>query len=315
MTNKDLLLQSKNFSSLQSKKLIPFSGKISTYDRNDFFNHWEKIDKNLGERWDKVVKYSPHKELKKPTLTDQYFVEAIIKLLSKWIPNKKGTQVLKFDLYNEATMTATLAEWFLSRGYEYFGVDISKEVVKLARKNFRGKVKSSHFKYGDIRKLPFKNNTFDVVFSFGTIEHIRENFKAVCEAYRVLKPGGIFITGINNKLDLWLSYLVNESTSGIFKHITSYEPSYFPWEQRTWLKDAGFEQVKTTGMIMFPHFIRYCDLFIEWKQVNGSIRFMWDNLVIKTLVKLATFLDGIDTIRLLGMHTTSYGIKPKPTKK
>ena len=108
-------------------------------------------------------------------------------------------KVLKYDLYNEATMTATLADWFLSRGYDYYGVDISKEVVKLARKNFRGRVDSRHFKYGDIRKLPFKDNTFDIVFSFGTIEHIRENFKSVCEAYRVLKPGGLFITGINNK--------------------------------------------------------------------------------------------------------------------
>jgi len=292
-----------------------FSGKISTYDKNDFFNNWKNINKNLGDRWDAVVKYSPHKDLKKPTLTDNYFVDAIVRLLSVWLPKKKNLKVLKYDLYNEATMTATLADWFLSRGYDYYGVDISKEVVKLARKNFRGRVDSRHFKYGDIRKLPFKDNTFDIVFSFGTIEHIRENFKSVCEAYRVLKPGGLFITGINNKLDLWFSYFVNESTNGIFKHITSYEPSYFPWEQRRWLKDAGFEKIKTTGMIMFPHLIRYMDLFIEWKQMNGSIKFVWNNLVIRSLIKVATFLDGLDTIRLLGMHTTSYGIKPKVKRK
>jgi len=66
-----------------------FSGKISTYDKNDFFNNWKNINKNLGDRWDAVVKYSPHKDLKKPTLTDNYFVDAIVRLLSVWLPKKK----------------------------------------------------------------------------------------------------------------------------------------------------------------------------------------------------------------------------------
>ncbi len=283
--------------------------RISTYDKNDFLNNWEKINKNLAERWDEVVKFSPHKELKKPTLTDLYFVSAITKLLSSWLPNKKGLKVLKLDLYNEATMTATLADWFLKKGYDYYGVDISKEVVKLARKNFLGRVKANSFKVGDIRRLPFKKNAFDVVFSFGTIEHIRENQQAVNEAYRVLKPRGIFVSGVNNKLDMWLSYFVNEFFNRKFKHITSYEPSYFPWEQRGWLKEAGFRKVKTSGMITFPHLIRYADLFIEWKQINGGKRFIWDNLLIKPFIGVSKILDNIDLIRIFGMHTTSYGIK------
>lgn len=283
--------------------------KISTYDKNDFFNNWEKVNKNLGKRWDEVVKFSPHKDLKKPTLTDLYFVSAITKLLDLWIPNKKRLKILKLDLYNEATMTATLADWFLNRKCDYYGVDISKEVIKLARKNFKGRVQSSHFKIGDIRNLPFKKNTFDVVFSFGTIEHIRENQLAVNEAYRVLKNGGIFITGVNNKLDMWLSYFVNEFFNRKFKHITSYEPSYFPWEQRNWLKKAGFKKVKTSGMITFPHLIRYADLYVEWKKVGGLLRVIWDNVLIKSLIKLAKNLDNIGFIRIFGMHTTSYGIK------
>lgn len=288
--------------------------KIATYDKNDFFNNWEKINKDLGRRWDEVVKHSPHKELKKATLTDLYFVEAITKLLAKWMKKKKGCKLLKFDLYNEATMTSYLADWFLARGYDYFGVDISKEVVKLAKRNFTNRVNKNHFLVGDIRKLPFKDNAFDIVFSFGTIEHIRENEQAVKEAFRVLKPGGLFVTGVNNKLDMWFSYFVNEATNRLFKNITSYEPSYFPWDQKRWLREAGFENIKITGMITFPHLIRYIDLFIEWKKVNGILRSSWDNIVIRPLIKMANYLDSKDFIRRFGMHTTALGIKPKRVK-
>lgn len=289
--------------------------KISTYDKNDFYHHWDEVNRTLAKRWDQVVKYSPHKELKEPALTDKYFVLAIIKILSKIIPPKRGLKVLKYDLYNEATMTATLAAWFLEKGYDYYGVDISKVVVSLARKNFAERLDMNHFKVGDIRNLPFPDKSFDVVFSFGTIEHIRENELSVKEAYRVLTPGGIFISGVNNKLDLWLSYLVNESTNRLFKHITSYEASFFPWEQRKWLIDAGFEKITTTGMIMFPHLLRYADLFLAWKQIPSPLKFIWDNVIIRTSIKFAMLLDNINAIRLFGMHTTSYGYKPKFKKK
>ncbi|MDP3973580.1 MAG: methyltransferase domain-containing protein [Candidatus Daviesbacteria bacterium] len=289
---------------------IRLSPGLSTYDKNDFYHNWEKINKDLDKRWDAVVKNSPHKELKKATLTDLYFVKIITKHLRKWVPNEKGLKVLKLDLYNEATMTATLADWFIQRKYEYFGVDLSKEVVKLARRNFSKKLNVKNFKVGDIRKLPFKSNTFDIVFSFGTIEHIRENQQAVNEAFRVLKPGGIFITGVNNKLDMWGSYFVNELTNKLFKHITSYEPSYFPWEQRKWLKQAGFTNIKTTGMILFPHILRYTDLFIEWKNINGMAKFAWDKLIIIPMIKLAEQMENVKVLRLFGMHTTSLGLKP-----
>lgn len=40
-------------------------------------------------------------------------------------------------------------------------------------------------------ELPFKDNSFDVVFSFSVLEHIKNPFAAASEIYRVLKPSGI----------------------------------------------------------------------------------------------------------------------------
>lgn len=46
---------------------------------------------------------------------------------------------------------------------------------------------------GDVMKMPFADASFDCVFCFETIEHVKNPFIAVSEIRRVLKPGGIFI--------------------------------------------------------------------------------------------------------------------------
>jgi len=46
---------------------------------------------------------------------------------------------------------------------------------------------------GDAQALPLKNDSFDIVFSTQVIEHVPEPKILVAEAFRVLKPGGIFV--------------------------------------------------------------------------------------------------------------------------
>lgn len=47
---------------------------------------------------------------------------------------------------------------------------------------------------GDAHHLPFRSNSFDVVVSLNTFEHLRDPQRAAAEIYRVLRPGGeVFI--------------------------------------------------------------------------------------------------------------------------
>ncbi len=45
-------------------------------------------------------------------------------------------------------------------------------------------------------KLPFKSNSFDAVFSFAVLEHVRNPFECAKEIIRVLKPGGIIYVAV-----------------------------------------------------------------------------------------------------------------------
>ena len=48
----------------------------------------------------------------------------------------------------------------------------------------------------DICKLPFKENTYDLILCNHVLEHIRDDRKAMSELYRVLKKGGTLIAQV-----------------------------------------------------------------------------------------------------------------------
>lgn len=79
------------------------------------------------------------------------------------------------------------------------GMDISEEAVLDARTNF-GK-DNTNFVIGSVEKLPFKDNSFDVVVSFETIEHVNGEIQDsfLKEIKRVLKNDGILIMSTPNK--------------------------------------------------------------------------------------------------------------------
>ena len=78
---------------------------------------------------------------------------------------------------------------FTSAGYEYVGVDLSEGMIGQAKKSFP----DLDFEVMNLLDLKIKDESFDGIWSFAAYLHIPKDSinRAMQEAYRVLKPGGI----------------------------------------------------------------------------------------------------------------------------
>jgi ubiquinone/menaquinone biosynthesis C-methylase UbiE len=84
------------------------------------------------------------------------------------------------------TVMMYLQKYFNIKGV---GIDISEHVIHELQSNLKNK--SLSFMVGDHRDLRnIPNDRFDIVLSFGVIEHFEEYGQALAEARRILRPGG-----------------------------------------------------------------------------------------------------------------------------
>lgn len=80
-------------------------------------------------------------------------------------------------------------EILTSKYNEKYGIDLSKDAIKLAKKNYP----RSNFRVANAEKIPFSDGMFDLVFSAFTIEHTVNPEKIIEEMLRVVSDGGLVI--------------------------------------------------------------------------------------------------------------------------
>ena len=87
-------------------------------------------------------------------------------------------------------LTTSLADW-LAPG-EVIGIDREPSQVEAARAWAAEKnIQNVHFEIGNIYEIPYPDSSFDAVFAFTVLEHLREPRRAMGEMRRVLKSGGV----------------------------------------------------------------------------------------------------------------------------
>jgi ubiquinone/menaquinone biosynthesis C-methylase UbiE len=118
----------------------------------------------------------------------------------------KGQQVLEIGL----GLGADHQQW-AEAGAVLHGVDLTKRSIEHTRRRFELLGLKSDLRNADAENLPFKDNTFDVVYSWGVLMCTPDTRQALREVYRVLKPGGMAKIMIYHKYSmvgymLWLRY-------------------------------------------------------------------------------------------------------------
>ncbi|MBL7999152.1 MAG: methyltransferase domain-containing protein [Candidatus Kapabacteria bacterium] len=88
-------------------------------------------------------------------------------------------------------------------GADANGIDLTNEGVDLVRRRLDVYgLKPESLQVADCENIPFPDNTFDCVYSWGVIHHTADTPKAMREIIRVCKPGGICKVMIYNRHSL-----------------------------------------------------------------------------------------------------------------
>jgi ubiquinone/menaquinone biosynthesis C-methylase UbiE len=91
---------------------------------------------------------------------------------------------------------------FARAGADVYGVDLSSRSVELAQRRFELYGMAGDIREADAEALPFRNATFDLVYSWGVIHHAPHPAQVVREISRILKPGGRICVMIYHKYSL-----------------------------------------------------------------------------------------------------------------
>lgn len=107
-------------------------------------------------------------------------------LLSKYIDynNLRGKIVLEIG-FGTGWITSELQK----KAKMVYGIELSNTSLKLSKYRFRN-CKNINLRIASSENIPFKDNYFDFVVSYGVLHHAQNDNKCYKEIYRVLKPGG-----------------------------------------------------------------------------------------------------------------------------
>lgn len=152
------------------------SGDSATFNRSwkkskeSFYTHWTR-----GEPKNQIqLAFRQHWTLFSELMKDKCF--------------NKGKRVLEVGCGR-----GSLSCYFADAGYDCTLLDLSPQAIDIARKIFEQNGLKANFAVGDANALPYKDGSFDVVFSIGLLEHFEDIEKPIKEQVRILDKGGIFI--------------------------------------------------------------------------------------------------------------------------
>lgn len=161
-------------------------------------------------------------------------------------------------------------------GAHVTGCDFSAAALRIshAKLSVAGAAASPPLVQGDAQKLPFADESFDLVVSCETIEHVPDAQSAVREMFRVTRPGGrLFLTTPN-----YLNFMGLYEIYAKFRHPRRKDNQPFDRRQwfpqvRRWLRRADWTIAYTDGAVhQFPFIPRHNPVAFPSLEKNRVVR-------------------------------------------
>ena len=105
---------------------------------------------------------------------------------------------------------------FARGGARCTGIDLTPRSIEITRHRFRLYGANAQFMISDGEHLPFRTESFDVVYSNGVLHHTPDTAGAIREVHRVLRPGGVAKVMLyhRNSLNYWVEIVLRRGILG-----------------------------------------------------------------------------------------------------
>lgn len=152
--------------------------------------------------------------------------------------------------------------WLAKQGAKICGCDLSTEALEMALQNTG--LWESDFKIADLDKLPYENDSFDVIICSAVLHFARskQHFMAmVSELHRTLKPGGYLFVRMTSSFGLPQNYI----SQGNDNYLLADGSTRFLLTEELFnqMKELGFRQVEPVKSTLVENLRSMTTLVLE----------------------------------------------------
>ena len=148
-----------------------------------------------------------------------------------WLAPKEGERILDIAC-GGGELSLKIAEC----GCEVSGIDMSEDGIEHAKRLAEREGITCAFRVGSAEDLPYPDGYFDKIVCSSSLEHFRDDMKALKEMHRVLKPDGSVVLTTDS-----FTYPISDELKDVHRKIAHVVNYYTRETLKERFEAAGFE--------------------------------------------------------------------------